>query len=89
MNPKEEKEVKKAVLDFSKLKKIKKFSVEDEERLIYDMTNLIGTYAIDKSDELEKQIESMIEFAKKQRWAVEGSIIEFNRIRKGLLKIKK
>ena len=39
--------------------------------------------------ELEKLIKSMIDFGKSKQWAVQGSIVMFNRIKKGQLKVKK
>lgn len=74
--------------DFSKLKDKKNLTVKDEEKLISDMIILIGVYATNKIKELEKLIKNMIDFGKSKQWAVQGQIIEFNRIKKGQLKVK-
>lgn len=77
------------LLDFSKLKNKKRLTIDDENKLVNYISGLLGIFAIDPSKELEKQIKSMIDFAKKQKWAVEGSIIELNRIKNKQLNIKR
>jgi hypothetical protein len=75
--------------DFSKLRDKKKLALQDAEKLISDMNILLGVYATNKTKELERLIKNMIDFGKSRQWAVQGQIIEFNRIRKGQLKVKK
>ena len=75
--------------DFSKLRDKKTLSVKDEEKLISDIVILLGLYAVDQNKEIERLINSMIDFGKSNQWAMQGSIIQFNRIKKGQLKVKK
>lgn len=86
----EEKEVfKKITADFSKLKKRKRFGIDSEEQLIMDITVLLGIYGFDKSKKIENQIEEMIYFGEHKKWAMQGQRIEFDKLKKGKLKIRK
>jgi hypothetical protein len=89
MLPEEKVTISKKKRDFSKLRDKKTLSVKDEEKLISDIVILLGLYAVDKIKELERLITSMIGFGKSQQWAMQGAIVQFNRIRKGQLKVKK
>ena len=89
MLPEEKVTISKKKRDFSKLRDKKTFSVNDEEKLISDIVILLGLYAVDKNKEIERLINSMIDFGKSKQWAMQGSMIEFNRIKKGQLKVKK
>jgi hypothetical protein len=89
MLPEEKITVNKIKNSFSILNDKKKLSLNDAEKLISDITIVLGIYAVNKTRELERLIKSMIDFGKSRQWAVQGCIIEFNRIKKGLLKFKK
>jgi hypothetical protein len=89
MLPEEKATIEKKRRDFSELKDKEGLALKDEEKLISDINILLGLYAVDKSRELEKLIKNMIDFGKSKQWALQGQIIEFNRIKKGQLKVKK
>jgi len=89
MLPEEKITISKIKNSFSILNDKKKLNVNDAEKLISDITILLGIYAFDKTKELERLIKSIIDFGKSRQWAVQGCIIEFNRIKKGILKVKK
>ena len=76
-----EKKVKGIISNFSKLKKKKNLTSQDEDKLVNNLTNLIGIFAVDKSKQLERYIEAMIDFAKKQKWGIQGSIIQFKKVK--------
>ncbi|MBW2966796.1 hypothetical protein KY342_06865 [Candidatus Woesearchaeota archaeon] len=89
MLPEEKITINKIKKSFSILNDKKNLSVKDAEKLISDITIVLGIYAVNKPKELEKLINSMIDFGKSRQWAVQGSMIMFNRIKKGQLKVKK
>ncbi|MBW2982230.1 hypothetical protein KY343_05095 [Candidatus Woesearchaeota archaeon] len=89
MLPEEKATIEKKKRDFSKLNDNKNPGLKDAEKLISDINILLGLYAVDKNKDLEKLIKNMIDFGKSKQWAMEGQIIEFNRIKKGQLKVKK
>ena len=73
--------------DFSKLKK-KKLTKQDEDKLTTAITGLLGLFAIRRRKEVGKLIEEMISFGEKRNLAVQGSRVEFDRIKKGKFKAK-
>ena len=75
--------------DFSNLKGKKSLTLNDEEKLISDMNILLGVYVANKTKEIERLIKNMIDFGKSKKWAVQGQIIELNRIKTGQLKVKR
>lgn len=68
--------------DFSKLKKKKNFTADDEERLVYDIQGLLGIYSLEKSDELASFIEEMIRFGEAHNRSMAGSKYLFGKIKK-------
>ena len=77
--------------DFSNLKKKKKLSSLHEDKLITDITGLIGIYNTVYDEKLAELIEKMISFGEKQLWAMQGSMYLFDKItkkwkKKGLIK---
>ncbi len=89
MNDLEKKETDKIRKNFSILNDKKKFSLIDGEKLISKLAVVLGIYATNKTKELENLIESMINLGKKHRLSMQGSIIEYNKLKKGILKVKK
>ena len=89
MLPEEKNTIDKKKKDFSKLRDKKKLTLKDAEKLTSDLSILLGIYATNKIKELERLITSMIDFGKSKQWAVQGSIIAFNRLKKGQLKVKR
>ena len=89
MTPEEKEVFKQITADFSKLKKRKKLDKQAEFKLTRDVAALLGIYGFDKSKVLEKQIKDMISFGEKQLWAMQGQKIEFDKLKKGKLKIRR
>ena len=56
--------------------------------MLADVTKLLGIYAIDRKKELASLLEEMISFGEENDLAVQGSRLEFDRIKKGKFKIK-
>ena len=88
MIPKEKEDIEKLKKDFSRLKKKTEFTKNDKDKLITDITGLIGIYAINKRKDLAKLIEEILSFAEKKNWGVEGSRMAFDKIKKGKFKVK-
>ena len=89
MTPEEKEVFKQVISDFSKLKKSKKLDKQAEDKLIKDITALLGIYGFYKSRIIEQQIEKMISFGEKQLWAMQGQRILFDKLKKGKLKIRR
>lgn len=90
MTPQEKEAIKKIITDFSRIKKKKNLTSQDETKLVKAISGLLGLFAVHpRSKPLEKQITAMFDFAKKQLWAVEGSLVEFKRIKRRLLRVKR
>jgi len=89
MTPEEKEVFDRIVSDFSKLKKKKKLGKIQEGKLVQDIVKLLGIYGFYKSRVLEKQIKNMIDFGDKQNWAMQGQQVEFDKLKKGKLKIKR
>ena len=89
MLPEEKITIEKKKRAFSILKDKKKLTLKDKEKLISDLTILLGIYATNRSKELEKLIKAMIDFGKSKLLAVQGVIVEFNRFKTGQIKVKK
>lgn len=73
--------VKEAKKDFSKFKSNKEFSVEDEGRLLSDVTALLGWLNVDNDSEIQSLIEQIIAFGEKQGWDMSGPRIAFDHIK--------
>ena len=89
MELEEKKDVYRLKKDFSRLKNKKEFTKQDEDKLITDVAGLLGVYAVDKRKETASLIEEMLAFAEEKNWAVQGSRIEFDRIKKGKFRVKR
>lgn len=75
-------EIQKLKSDFSKLRKKKHFTVQDEDRLIEDVTGLLGLYSMVYEEDLRHLISEMLEFGQSKRWALEGEIFTFEKLNK-------
>jgi len=89
MTPEEKEVFNQVIANFSKLKKRKRLDKQAEDKLIKDITVLLGIYGFYKSRILAQQIEKMISFGEKQLWAMQGQRTMFEKLKKGRLKIRR
>ena len=78
--PEIKEEIVKLKSDFLKLKSKKKFAVQDEDKLITDVSGLLGLYAIEHEEELRHLISEIISFAESKRWSMAGSRYLFEKL---------
>lgn len=77
-----EKEIKKLKNDFYNLKKLKRLNAQHEDKLITDVTGLLGIYRLGYDEELRILISQMISFGEKNLWAMQGSRYLFDKLNK-------
>lgn len=68
--------------DFSRLKKKRKFTKRDADKLVTDVTGLIGIYAGEYNKELAQLIEEMISFGEYKNWSLAGPRYQFDKLNK-------
>ena len=68
--------------DFLRLKKKKRLIVQDEDKLIINITALLGLYRLGYDEELRRLISEMISFGEKNLWAMQGSRYLFDKLNK-------
>ncbi|MBD3354963.1 hypothetical protein GF361_03180 [Candidatus Woesearchaeota archaeon] len=88
MNSEEKEEFERIKKDFSDITEDKKLSKAEADDFMSDITKLIGIYALDKDSEIEKLIKKMLDFGDKNNLAVQGSILEFEAVKKGKISRK-
>ena len=82
MNELEKESIKKIKAEFKELKNQGKLTPESEEKLLYDISGLLGTYARDYDPGIKKLIKEMIAFSESQLWDAEGPKILLNELEK-------
>ena len=75
-------EIRKLRKDFLSLKKLKRLTTNHEDKLIIDITGLIGLYNIGYDEEIRQLISQMISFGESKLWAMQGSLYQFNKLNK-------
>ena len=75
-------EIEKLKKDFSNLKKIKRLTSMHEDKLVTDVTALLGMYRLGYDDDLRILISEMIDFGEKNLWAMQGSRYLFDKLNK-------
>ena len=66
--------------DFSSFKKLKRYNISHEDKLIANITALLGLYAIAYDKEIRKLISEMLDFGESKLWAMQGSRYLFNKL---------
>ena len=75
-------EIEKLRKDFLSLKKLKRLTTNHEDRLITDITGLLGLYLLGYDKELRILISQMISFGESKLWAMGGSKYQFSKLNK-------
>jgi len=75
-------ELNKIKSDFSSLKKLKRLNSQHEDKLITDITGLLGLYQLAYDEDLRILIYKMIDFGDSKLWAMQGSKYLFNKLNK-------
>ncbi|MFH1849694.1 MAG: hypothetical protein ABH879_05910 [archaeon] len=85
MNEFGKKQIERIWNDFQRLKTRASVTASDEEKLIDDVTGLIGIYIIDRAPDIEAKILEMIEYGEKKRFLMSGCRYELNRAKYNLI----
>ncbi len=88
MNSEEKEEFERIKKDFSDIAEDKKLSKAEADDFMSDITKLIGIYVLDKNKEIENLIKEMLDFGDRNNLAVQGSVLEFEAVKKGKISRK-
>jgi hypothetical protein len=67
--------------DFELFKSKPTFTVDDQEKLLWDITDLLGWFRIKPEQQLAHLIEAMISFGEKKQWSMAGARTQFNKLK--------
>ncbi len=68
----EQKSIERSRRDFEVFRKKADFTIDDEWKLLADITDLLGWYRIDKKSQILSLAEKMIAFGEAKNWSMAG-----------------